>query len=355
MVCGQALPPAWPVSYLGKGCGECNSVADCGAGEACIDRYCAPVCRDAKRTCGPFNGATCGACTGNAVCVSAGTGCATSLASTWDVTSAVDATDRVFLEYDGRSSGAANLKELMDGALQSTIVASSATVLDGVAVNSSHVFWADVSGAMKRRGRTGGAVTGFAQVPTSTSSWCQGIAATDAYLVCSVVDYDSDAKSGIYAYPTAGGAGARISPVVQASILAEGDYVYWADFNGQRIGRTPLAGGSSQTFVTKQGRLRGILGGFLYFDAASSGLRRIPVAGGADQTVFADHAYLGGSGSTLYSVTADQVVYESALDGSNPSILGTSAELGGSSLTVAYARAGGILFIGKGQAVFLKR
>lgn len=323
---------------------------------ACIDRFCAPVCRDAKPTCGTSNGASCGACTGGATCVSAGTGCVSSVGTTGGATSVVvDSKDRVFLENDGRSSGGAKVVQLINGSSQGSIVATSTTILDGLAASSSDVFWADVTGAIKRRARTGGAVNGFAQVPTSTSSWCQGIAATDAYLVCSVVDYNNSANSGVYAYPTAGGAGARVSLVVQASILADGSYVYWADFNGARIGRTPLSGGASQTLSNKQGSLGGVLGGFLYFDTYSAGLRRVPVAGGPDQAVFADHTYLGGSGTTLYSAGADGLAYESALDGSNSVLLGTSDELGGAPLRAAYARAGGILFVGTQEAVLLKK
>ncbi len=354
MVCGPALPPAWPATYLGKGCGECTTVADCGAGEACLERMCVPVCREAKRTCGSFEGAVCGSCPSGSACVSTGRGCARGRADAYGATASADGGDRLFLERDGRASGGASLSEILDGSAPPRLVATSPVYLDGVAVNATHVFFADVGGAIHRRGIQSGSVGVFARVPPSTSSWCQGIAATDAYLVCSVVDYANGANSGIYAYPTGGGPGTRISPVVQASILAEGSHVYWAEINGPQIGRTPLAGGPTQLLGRRQGKVRGIVGGHLYVETYSAGLIRIPTGGGAEQRVSADHTFLGGGGSVIYTAGSDGIVYASDLDGKNATPLGTSAELGGAPVHAAYRRGNDILFVGANDVVLLK-
>jgi hypothetical protein len=363
MVCGEAMPPAWPAEFGGMGCGECNTPADCASGEACLVRVCLDVCRQDRRICGEVLNASCGTCD-RGECASTGRACLERLPLPL-VDYVVPDGDRVYIGTDGRDDQAAIISIAVNNPQDYQVIDQPSQYVDGLAVNASAIYWALVDGTIRTRAKSGGSISTFATVPgkpASSSVWCQALLANDQFVICSLVDYDDVVEDGIYKFPTNGSQPELLDRVVQADLLLVGDAVYWADFNGGRIGKTSLTG--QRTMLAQvQGYLKAVIGDYLYYETTDNEIHRVRTTGGASEQLFADRA-----GSTRWAAHDDthlftigrndqsiEVLEESDLTGRGRETIVTLADLQSEFVAYGWSRAGVLYLYGSGGLVTITR
>lgn len=325
MVCGPALPPAWPQSYLGQGCAECNSLEDCGARETCVERFCEAACVDL--VCGSDRGVECGTCPagqfGPGICLD-GRYCGAPL-TYGEISLHARSGEWIFVGSDGRSSDAS-----IDGISPAPTQVRPITprpfgaegYLDGLAASSTHLYWALTDGSIWRQPIGGSQPEKVTDVPGiaegSTSVWCQGLAVTDVWVVCDLVDYDSRVPNGLYRFSTGGGPGERFDGAAQVELVLEGGFAYVGDFNGARIARVDIATGQRTPLASVQAdRLLGVVGGALYF-TTFEGNFRVPVGGGSVEELFSGEGLVlvAVGPQALYATgEAGTTLWRTALDG----------------------------------------
>lgn len=315
MVCGDALPPAWPESFAGGGCVECVRNEDCPAQSACTDGLCVDVCAGTGRVCGSVQGVSCGTCPGGAVCSSAGIVCIEGPVAEFgpaDLAVAVGGT--VYVARDGRASGAATVWAV-DLASSSTRIAYrdfDGDYLDGLAVAGGQVYAALTSG-MLLRGPADGLLTAWRDVPrqvggagpSSSSVWCQALAGHADSLVCNLVDYDSIVTTGLYRVPLDGSPASLFEDQLFQTdgLVVVGDEVVWSPVNGRFVAKSNVRTGARQELVSTQGFVVGVAGGYAYYRANGGGYFRVPVAGGAPESL-SDVTVVAASESGVFAWTA---------------------------------------------------
>ncbi|MCK6544748.1 hypothetical protein L6R52_02690, partial [Myxococcota bacterium] len=367
MVCGQALPPAWPQSYAGQGCAECNSASDCGAREVCAERFCEAAC--VELVCGSDRGVECGTCPegqfGPGYCVD-GRWCAAPI-TFGEVSLHARSGDWIFVGADGRSGGIsidaispppAQVRPIIPRPL------GAEGYLDGLAANTTHLYWALTDGSIWRRPLGGTQSERFTDVPGiaegSTSVWCQGLAVTDAWVVCDLVDYDGRVSNGLYRFATSGGAGERFDGAAQVELFVDGGFAYVGDFNGVRLARVDIATGQRTPLLSVQAeRLLGVVGGHLYF-TTYEGNFRVPTGGGPVEELFAGEGLrvAAVSAASLWVTSTEGLdLWRTALDGTNRERVLTAGTLPVEDTFVwdVVERSDGIYVIGRNGVLALTR
>jgi hypothetical protein len=198
LVCAAAAPPAWPTAFLGMGCSECASNADCPAAEACQGGLCIKACFLAAAKCGTVDGAECGSCPDHGQCSSTHTTC---LDAVGDLDPDVAVSEGLVVTEDAVFSANSSAVFRTDRTThKTTTVAQASDILNGLASNSTDLFWAVVNTIYKMplAGGTPTKVHTFA-----AEDDCYGVAADDQNAYC-YINQNSPSWFGIYQIPLSG-------------------------------------------------------------------------------------------------------------------------------------------------------
>jgi hypothetical protein len=287
LVCATADPPAWPGGFLGKGCAECGSQADCPPDEACQEGLCVKVCYQANAKCGTVAGATCGTCA-NGMCASTGSVCmdpigggnpfgfgggaSEGLVVTPDAvyTATRDSTSYVY--RTDRKSGSTTPAAVVSG------------YLNTLTENSTDLFWGEGEHIYKMS-KSGGSAT--AVHTFNMGDDCYSVAADDQNAYCHI-NQSTPAWFGIYQVPLAGGNPIALTPTNQEididRMISRNGKLFWSSFNDQMIAVTPIGGGNYTSLAHVQVNDFAVDDNFVYFGTAS-GISKAPVGGGATSTL----------------------------------------------------------------------
>ncbi len=146
-----------------------------------------------------------------------------------------------------------------------------------IAVDGTNVYWTDSSGSLFSIPTGGGAVTTWA---TGAGVTAPGLALdlTDAYFVGHTRDLVSRAPLGV------GAAVPFVPGPCPGPLALDATHVYMIRMCVGTVEAAPKAGGASTTLMTGVGRSKiAVAGGYVYVGGA--GVRRVPVGGGAVETL----------------------------------------------------------------------
>jgi hypothetical protein len=282
MVCEDAPTPQWPESFDGMGCQECGAPADCGARENCQDGLCFDVCGD--RVCGAFQGADCGECPGGGQCASTGMACMQTVVSGIDFMPSRIEVDDDYLFASDHSGGRAYCYDIDSGEQQYSVGAGED--LEDIAINSTHLFWADGDGPIRRIPKEGGSTETIAD----EDGKCFEIVADDTWLLCSWYTLaGSWEDNGIWEVPVDGGYFDRIFGGCNFdSLVLVDDDIFWSCFNNQILGKIQVGTpGADYEVLVDDIQVMHLIVQEDHVYYPEGGTWRVPVDGGSPQQVHA--------------------------------------------------------------------
>jgi hypothetical protein len=157
----------------------------------------------------------------------------------------------------------------------------------GIAVDAQSVYWTrDKEGTLLKVPVDGGAVVTLASGETRPTDIA--IDATNVYF---------NSETQIMKVPIGGGTVTELATGAPLNIALDGANVYWTVYEGNTqnaIGKVPIAGGATTTFVSNQGGALGIAvdaTNVYWTDSTGGNVMRMPIAGGAITTVASGRSY----------------------------------------------------------------
>jgi hypothetical protein len=286
LVCATANPPAWPGGFLGKGCAECASQADCPPDEACQEGLCVKVCYQAQAKCGTVAGANCGTCA-NGMCASTGTVCMDPISTGNPFPFGGGGSEGLVVTADAvytatrDSTSYVYRTDRKTGATTPTIVSG---YLNTLTENSTSIFWGE-GVHIYQMPKSGGSAT--AVHTFNMGDDCYSVAADDQNAYCHI-NQSMPAWFGIYQVPLAGGNPIALTPtnteIDISKMISHGGKLFWSSFNDSMIAVTPIGGGSYTSLAHVQVNDFAVDDNFVYW-GTSAGISKAPTGGGATSSL----------------------------------------------------------------------
>jgi hypothetical protein len=295
LVCAEGLPPTWPGDFMGKGCTECGSTADCPTSEGCQASLCVKSCLKSGRKCGMIDDAVCGSCPGASdTCSDRGIACmsdaGTFLSLDYFEALAINK-DSVFVAIRNMTS---SIYKLDRAAGTSKLAALVSGYVNGLALNSTHVVY-PASEKVFRLPLAGGA----AQLiyTNSGTDQCYDLVADDTNFYCALNG------SSIVQIPLAGGTPIQLTDSTKSlqidQMFVRKDKLFYGAtgsvIGGATIGYAPIGGGTVQVLASGQASGPIFADDTYVYYSTMSGVFRVAIAGGTSETL---------ATASTYSITA---------------------------------------------------
>ena len=198
------------------------------------------------------------------------------------------AVDSKYAYWTNRAGSAGSVQRVSIDGGAVEVLASNQNDPDGLAINATNVYWANVgAGTVNMTLKSGGAITQVA----GSQSQPNGVAATDSIVVWSNWGTGSIWKANANGTGAALLSTTSITPSVNSHrITTNGNYIWWASWGNGRVRRVAAAGGAITEIATSQDHPLNVAVDGTYafwtndFDAR---VMRADVAGGGGSTIMA--------------------------------------------------------------------